>query len=614
MLIHNVYADLLTSISYFLNDSILLDSHIKIKSYQFNIGNASFQLDDKKTQVELPAAIITLQAITPSIPHLFVFHRNLAIGNKFRTPVLYNRTKNIELEIQEEMYIVAVNININCDSQLQALEIQHRLLNYLPLNKYLQAYKYVSYLEIDLNFLNNYLFDVERDRIENLFLKHDKYTNTFSHCFSIEYEPLIRQNSCDLTIDVSTSSSFLVASTFEFFQHVGVYLVGPKIDYDNLVSKNELQYTNIPVPVLDNGENILIDLINIDTKLMVSEISNGFNSSPNCMITGTFTNIKLDYDAITIFNEVKYDGVIHIVKDLLTDSYINTRCFIEGDRINGTLREIQDVSPTIIRAYFNGLIGKNNESQYLDFEIHLYDSIYEIDSSISTIVNPPLSLIKYKTLPKLNNILNSIPNINKSAVSINLKNTYITQIVLLDNTIISLDEVVFINEATYEFVLNFNNITATGRIDPFNGEIFLDSDIIKYLYINVNLNLVRGLPTSIERINTNFNLTNEIVSKNSPYDVLKEYSSDYDIVLVNELNYDTEKNQFFIRVQDISLIGLTYKFIFDKIMIESNQVILNTNLSTSSLFVFDLQNRFIYNRLLENVSRTNPLYFCYNNR
>ena len=135
MLIHNVYSDLLTSVSFFLNDTVLYDPHLKIKGFQFNIGNSSFQLEDKKTQQELPFCIAILQAITPSISHPFVFHRNI-MNNLFKIPILYNRTKDIELFVQEEMYTVSINLNINCESQLQALEIQHRLLNYLPLNKY----------------------------------------------------------------------------------------------------------------------------------------------------------------------------------------------------------------------------------------------------------------------------------------------------------------------------------------------------------------------------------------------------------------------------------------------------------------------------------------------
>jgi len=610
MLIHNVYSDLLTSISYFLNDQVLNDSHIKIRGYQFNLGNSSFQLIDQQTQVELPFAICTLQAITPNIAHPYVYHRSVA-NNMLKVPILYNRTKDIELFIQEEMYTISVNININCESQLQALEVQHRLLNHIPLNKYLQMYKYISYLELDSNFLNNYLFDLDHDRIENLFLKHNKYTDTFDYCVSCEYEPLIRQNSCDITIDSTVASSFLVASTFEFLTHIPVYIMGPRINYDDLIAKEQLQYSKIPVPVNDNGENILVELVDFDTKISRLEIINGFNSSLNCNITGEFTSIKLDYDSIAIFGDTKYDGIVHLVKDLITDLYINSRCFIEGERINGTLREIQDISPTIIHAYFDGLIGNLNISQYLDFEILITDSVREVISSTNTTVNPPFKLLKYTILPKVNNILNSIQNINRSAISINLKNTYITDIVLYDNTIITLPEVIFINEATYEFVINSGQITANGRINPYNGEFFLDSDVIKYVYMNANLNLVRGVPASISRINTNFNLFNEIISRNSPYDILKEYSSNYDIVLVIDLNYDIEKNQISFRVQNIDLNTITYKFIFDELIFESNMIIINKELSSSGLFVFDLANRFIYNRHLEKVKQTNPLYFCY---
>ena len=620
MLVHNVFSDLLTSTTYFLNNDILNDSYIKIQSFQYNIGNSSFQLDSNKTQIDLPAAIITLQALTPVMNHPYVFHRNIA-NNMNKVPILYNRTKDIELFMQEEMYTVSVSININCESQLQALEIQFRMMNYIPLNKYLMAYKYISYLEIDKNFLNNYLFDVDRDRIENMFFKHNKYTDSFDHCFSIEYQPLIRLNACDITMDSSSASSFQVACSFEFMCHCPVFITGPKVDYSNLVSKNHLQYSKIPVAVIDNGANILIELVDSTTKISRLEISNNFNPSINCAINGTFSNIKIDYDSVTMFNDIKYDGIIHIVKDIQTGDYLNIRCFIEGDRINGILREIQDVSPGIIRAHFSGLISNKEVFNYLDFQINEYSSINEISTATNTIVNPPFYLSSYKILPKQNNILNSISNINRGAVSVNLSNTYITDIVLSDNTVINLPTPVFINSSSTEFTLDFyydtQNIIIIGKLDPFNGNISLYNNedfnnIVQYLYMNMSLNLVKGIPGSISRINTNFNLTNEIISNKSPYESLREFSADYNIVLMKDFDYDDLKNQISIRVENVSLENLTYKFIFDGTIIDPGQVVINVELSTVNLLVFSLANRFIYSRYLSQVNAINPLYFCYN--
>jgi hypothetical protein len=534
----------------------------------------------------------------------------------FKIPILYNRTKDIELFVQEEMYTVSINLNINCESQLQALEIQHRLLNYLPLNKFLQAYKYVSYFELDPVFLNNYLFDINNDRIDNLFLKHNKYTNTFAYCFSCEYEPLIRQDSCDVTIDPSSSSSFLVAGTYEFLTHIPVYIIGPRVNYENLVSKNELLYTNIAVPVNDNGKNILIQLLDTSSNITKQEISNNFEPSPSCVISGSFSTISLDYDMVTVFNDTKCEGLAHIIKDIASNNYINQRCLIEGERINGSLREIQDITPNVIRAYFDGFIYNKYVSQYLDFELHLFNSVNEISNLVTIVENPPFKIHSYKTLPLKNNILNSISNVNKSAVSINLNNTYITSIVLFDNSIIKFENVIFINPNTYEFVIDFyfnmDNKIINGSINPFNGDISVDCEMIKFIYMNVSLDLVKGIPASIDRINTNFNQLNEIISKTSPYETLKDSSGDYNIFITSDLNYNEELNQISFIVQNISLEHLSYKFIFNSTQIEPSQIIINNELSSPSLFVFNLANRFIYNRQLEHVDQANPLYFCYN--
>lgn len=611
MLIHNVYSDLLSSSAYFLNNFILTDHHLKINHFQYNIGNTSFQLN-YETQYELPAAIVTLQSPIPFINHPYTFHRNI-FNNMNKVPVLYDRTKDIELFIQEEMYTVPVTININCDSQLQALEIQHRLINYIPINKYLQAYKYTSFFEIDPNLLSKYLIDVSKDKIDNIFYKQNKYTDSFDYCFSVEYEPLIRLNSCDVGIDVSTNSSFQVACSFEFLTHIPIYMVAPPVNWDNLVNYDYLQYNNIPVPAREDVDYILAELNNVESVASYKELwilNDG-------KITGEYKFINKQFSAISLFNNKKIEGIIHI-QEYLDGTINHEKCFIEGERLNGTLRQVSFIDKRTLTAFFVGFISGQNVHDFLNFEVQEVDSIKVAGDLISNI-NPPLQLLAYKILPKKINVLNSIKNINKSAVKLNLQKTYITKYIDINNNIVILEKPVFINQYTNEF--NIPDINITGYLDPdtFYLNIYTENHNILNFYFNLSFDFVKGLPSSIERISYNFNTTDQIITNKSPHQTLHDFSES-NVALISNLSFDEENITISFNIKDLDIIiydlpNLNFKFIPTsnniRTVIDYHYLKLDLNNSDSSKLVFKLFNPGIYWKFFSKVNTLEPIYFCY---
>ena len=605
MLVHNCYSDLLSSSTYFLNNFILSDHHIKIKHFQYNIGNSSFQLDHG-TQHELPAAIVTLQSINPFINHPHTFHR--AIGNNMnKIPVLYDRTKNIELFLQEEMYTIAVTININCDSQLQALEVQHRMMNYIPLNKYLQAYRYTSFFELDPNLLSKYLIDVRKDKIENLFYKQNKYTDTFDYCFAVEYEPLMRLNGCDIGIESSVNSSFQVACSFEFLTHVPVYMVTPKVNWDSLVSSNYLQYNKIPVPVRSDIDNILIELNNPSTNIPHKEIW----QMNNGQITGEFKYINKTFDVTTLYNKMKLDGILHI-QETINGEIVHSKCFIEGDRINGTLRQVQFIEPTVATVYFEGVLNGKHISDFLNFEVIESNSIKVMDMVIIN-SNPPFEVTHYKILPKKINVLNSIKNINKSAVKINPSKTYITSYVDIYNNEIILPSPIYINEYTNEFNLP-NGVTGYLDLDTFDLYLYSDIHPISYLYFNLSFDYVKGIPSTIERINYNFNIVDQIIVNQSPYSTLTDFS-EMNVAIISKVELDEANNQIYFNmgVSTVDLSNIEFKFItLNKTILDYNHLKLDLPSSINNKLVFQLANISIYWRYFSKVNTLEPIYFCYN--
>jgi len=595
MLIHNVHSDLLTSITYFLNNYIFSDHHLKINNFQYNIGNSSFQLD-YKTQQELPAAIVTLQNIMPFLNKPYVFHRNI-LDNIHKIPVIYDRTKDIEIFLQEDMYTIAVSVNINCDSQLQALEIQHRLINYLPLNKYLQAYRYTSFFELDPNYLSRYLIDVKKDKIENLFYKQNKFTNTFDYCFSVEYEPLIRLNSCDIGIDSSVNSSFQVGCSFEFLTHLPIYISGPNINWNNPVDYNYLQYNNIPIPIKKDKDLILVELKNKNTNTIhkeIWELNNG-------QINGKLHQIERILSATTLINKLKFDSLLHIFETPEGD-IINENCFIEGERINGEIRQIKFLDDDNITLYFMGMLNGVSTNMFLTLEfIEIDVKKYVRDLVFNP--NPPYEISYYKIFPREINILNSIPNINRSAVKINPNQTYITKYIDINYNTVILNPPLFINEITNEFLLPDN---VTGFIDIDTFELNLNHPNILYIYLNLSFDFIKGIPGSIERVNYNFNVNNQIISKTPPYNVLPNHN--YNISsIISEVTYNEETAEITL---DLSAN------ITDFIFINSEKMILDYRylkiISTSPKLIFKLSSASIYWKIFSKVNTLDPIYFCYN--
>jgi hypothetical protein len=600
MKIHNVYTDLLQSCVYFLNNKILTDDHLKIKQFEFNISNSSYQLK-YETQVELPAAIVSLQAITQWINHPYVFlHR---VPNQLRIPVIYDRTKNIEISLQEEMYTVSVNVTINCESQLQAVEIQHRIQNYLPINKYLIAYEYISYFELDTAYLNKYLIDVDKDVIENLFYKHNKYLDKFDHCFSVEYSPLIRLNACDIGIDALTNSSFQVSCSFEFLTHIPIFIQGPNVNLDNLVSKNHLYYSNIPVPTNNTGNNILIEVVNKQMNRSHTEIIQKQDNE--------FEGIDYLYDSTLSYNNQVYSARIHLNYDVKNSQYNTKLCFVEGFKINGMLETIK-LNNDKLTVFFNGLINNVLVTEFITFEVKAIDYLKKL-SLLNELKTYPLYINNFKVLPLTNNIYNSIKNINKSAVKINNEKSNINIIILNDGTEVYCNPLVTINQlGEFALIVNSNNIK--GFLDLDTGNIYLDDplNLVNNIYLNLSFDYIKGIPSSIERINTSFDIGMNIISERSPYKTIQDFSLDYNVLLIPNVNYDSATNRISFNFYVMNPNGIKYKFSIKDLTFDSNSIILNETLSSENELVFDLNNPFIYSKYLVDVSDVNPLYFLFN--
>lgn len=210
MYIHNFLCDLLVSIK------LLLDTYLfphlgpnYIKSYQFNLGNRTFQLEKEPTlNYSLPAVIVNINDETINFGGRrtdLIMKNNLDNINKIL--VLYNETQNYCIYVHEEQTTIFFNVSINCESQLQAKELAYTIKRSLPLNKNLNIFKFSTFLELPHDLLLKTLnFNIPFDTIHNLYTKLNYNTGKPEYCFELQHNPLIRLDQVQTDINQQQST------------------------------------------------------------------------------------------------------------------------------------------------------------------------------------------------------------------------------------------------------------------------------------------------------------------------------------------------------------------------------------------------------------------------
>jgi hypothetical protein len=238
MQIHNFLCDLLASTRLLIDNYLLSNQPGLIKSYEFNLGNRTFQLGAEPTSTyALPAVIINIQDESINFGGRrsdLIQQNQLANINKIPVLSLTSGTSGasglststpVTVYVHEEQTVVTFSISINCESQMQAKEIAYRIKKILPLYKNINIFEFTTFLEIDNNILFDVLnYNVTKDVINNLYTKINHNTGNVEYCFSLKHNPLIRLDSVGTSISDSTQSTFQVqlelAYVISFPQHL----------------------------------------------------------------------------------------------------------------------------------------------------------------------------------------------------------------------------------------------------------------------------------------------------------------------------------------------------------------------------------------------------------
>jgi hypothetical protein len=552
---YSFYSDLLLSLRYFFN-TIILKSDV-IKSYEFNLGDRSFQLD-YSTQHELPAAIINYRNSVAVSYHPYVFQRT-NFDNINRIPVLYNRTKELELDLQEELHQISLDIVINCDSQLQALEIEQMINHYSPIGKYFQHYRFYSFIKIDNQFIHPDIFDVNNDLIYNLFIKHNRRQDAVDYCFSVEYNPLIRFESCQAELSSSEQRSFTVSCPVTIVTPIPVFQMIP--NYQKSLSNKPVRTYNRSDIIVSTGSSdlLLVSFTNHSCVAVVQttdsetgEFAATFTYNDSTYtITGFIETEEIVCDGnITVNNQVKVTCTFTVIKNLLENTYTIS---VSGP-IDATLTHAEyDLSANQLTGYLSTTFNNEPIEAYItvdDLNILRQSKILSTNFTVTDNITRNIKFVSVL------NLYNTNLDLSIHRMALQTDNSYITTLIVTDSLynqyIVNLDSDSYISinskgsfNGSLTFTINQQSITLVlmGKVNSKTGQLTYDALFsddnynLAALYFNLQFKTGNYYGVRvIERQSLLSTFTNELISTDSGLTVSQDLFDNQTIGAIKQSN------------------------------------------------------------------------------
>lgn len=257
MIIHNWFSDILLSVRVLLDNIIFAEKKLFInnlpeyfiKHYEFSLASRTFVLakDEFKPNFELPSCIVTLGEDNYIFGERPTTSQHIRLDNFNQIPVLIDNTKNIIINIQEEQTTVGVTGQINCESQLQAKEIEFTMKRWLPLAKYIQLFDFTSFLEISPEIMLSLGMDFNHDDITNLFVKLNKNTGNIDYFYSVRYFPHIKLESVNCSISDISSRTFPVNFELTYLIQMPVWTFSEHVKFIENISIDFAKFGNEPI-------------------------------------------------------------------------------------------------------------------------------------------------------------------------------------------------------------------------------------------------------------------------------------------------------------------------------------------------------------------------------
>lgn len=292
MIIHNFYVDVMASIvklfeehifqynPYLYRNNLQKDKSNFIKSYQYNIGDKSRIVSDYKesAKLEFPSCVITLNNNETAFGKEMNLIKNHRIVHVNQIPVTYNHDTKECVMLREEQEVLYFNVQINCESALSAKEVDHQIRRFLPPQKFVQLYKFRTFLELPPYFINEYNNPLKHV-ITNLYSDLNTTTGESSFLYSVEYQPLIKMDSITSDITDVNDRSFSVMMDFSYLIQQPMWLIST-LD-DKLIEEIIIGFSPDSTYT---GENIEIFLPDNNTQYEDFDIENGSYQNVNNII------------------------------------------------------------------------------------------------------------------------------------------------------------------------------------------------------------------------------------------------------------------------------------------------------------------------------------------
>ena len=618
--IHNLYLDFFANFTKYLNEVVLETK--PIKKIQYTLGNESLNLT-YDGNYELPMAILTTQ--TPK-PYNNRTCNYLGTDTLNTINLAYNCTKDFGISCIENLFILDFNLFINCETQIQAINIHQKIQNWFRINRPVIYDKFYTWLKIDDYLKNPYYFDFENDDIVNIGQIYDSVDDSFELRTALNINPILTLT--DIQIDINDPSSqiaYQITTSWEAKINIPVkYINPPYVDLNDLYNKNninnkfiELKNQKIAIPYNKFLINYQDKLLPIDTQdIGIEDINNPLNFYKK-VIDGSNTKNTLNYsyndqnkinfvldNCSFIINNEKYSCKLNLIYSFITET-----CYGKiSDYIDGTISNINFIGNNILQGIVVGYdyVQQKNITQLINI---VYKKI-ELNNDISISLD---SINKYSLISNFNiyNLLTKISKTNTILTSI-----YFNSLELIDGTLVNCNtqKQSFSNTINFELLFD-NNIKILLSIHQKTGEItkFVitpdDTNIIALNIDTIEFNISPIYGSTISDINIDIGQisnqlgNSEYIEDSSKYNVINIICSD----LVAE-DTDFGKNILLKYPESVIIDDSYWKFIYN-----ANYFTNHSNNNYFKLLKIENGNIYFqvtldfYYKYLTDISKINPI-------
>jgi len=526
--IHNFYGDIIETFYNYLKNNVIHS----LVGFESNLINPGLKpLNNRHPNQKLPFILFELNDTNQDESRQVI--EGFAIGENFGQKIaLHNHTKDLSVILQEDWVRISITATINCDSQLQALDIKHHLMTFFPLNNPLNYYEFSSFFKLPEYLIDKKIINPETDHIQNLYCMNHSTSGKYDYFYSVGYNPLIEVNSMDIQMSDANSTSFQVAMGIDFLTNIPIRMIYPWLHLGKVdkFGKKVLNHVDDVLVTTKNSDiNYVLYLRNTETRelekkyIYLEKIEYEFGR-----LDYTLVELKYKYNVIHVKEEKPFDFPIELY---YTDTKIFKFGSINSFHVNGKVYNPTFDKNNNIEVYFEG------EIDGIDIKGKL-KCIIQDSNNVDIIENMTLISANYDFINghpyMINETINNLPTVNVIST-------------IKEIMIKSIDD----NPVTYEKSKN-------GKFDMYPDIIF-DLGLRKLTHYGDYKSIMFDLEIEydesynigvINNINIDFNDGNNTIST-TPINYDENISDSYNIVIKNLITSELDSGNILLHINTI---------------------------------------------------------------